>query len=450
MQKYPNIIEPGIAAGSFADLVDSERVRLLFWRNLPPTLLACLFGLALGWFLHTNGAVGIHIWLFLKIAVVGLRVLCHLGFSRNQTARHPNDWLRLYLWLLAADGLVWGAPVFLINTADLVLLSAAMSAVVGVASVGCVVLSVSFAANAVFCLCTVVPFMLLQLSLGGQYNLYMAGSLGIFLVVVLADARRAAASTTELLQLRFQSTELLTQAKLAQANAAASNEAKTRFMAAISHEIRTPMHVVLGMLELLLKQETDSAKQSQLMMTQKSGAHLLGLINDVLDLSRIEAGGLELKPGTFDLRMAVEAVAAPFYAMAEAKGLRLTLFHPTGSDFTVFADEMRVRQVLYNLLGNAIQHTTEGRITLTSQLTPDAIAVRVKDSGKGIPVAHQASIFDPFQQGPVDKKSALSGSGLGLAIARQLAEAMHGELVLESSSAEGSCFKLTVPRHAGV
>jgi len=74
----------------------------------------------------------------------------------------------------------------------------------------------------------------------------------------------------------------------------------------------------------------------------------------------------------------------------------------------------------------------------------------VKDSGKGIPVAHQASIFDPFQQGPVDKKSALSGSGLGLAIARQLAEAMHGELVLESSSAEGSCFKLTVLRHAGV
>ena len=111
---------------------------------------------------------------------------------------------------------------------------------------------------------------------------------------------------------------------------------------------------------------------------------------------------------------------------------------------------MRVRQVLYNLLGNAIQHTAQGRISLTSQLTSDAIAVRVKDSGTGIPEAHQASIFDPFRQGPVGKKSELSGSGLGLAIARQLAEAMRGELVLESSSAEGSCFRLTVPRHAGV
>jgi signal transduction histidine kinase len=450
MQKHPNSSEPEIPTGAFTDLVDAERVRLLFWRNLPPMLLACLFALALGWFLQTNGAVGIPVWLFLKFAVVGLRGLCHLGFSRNQTARHPNDWLRLYLWLLAADGLVWGAPVFLINTADLVLLSTVMSAVVGVASVGCVVLSVSFAATTVFCLCTVVPFMLLQLSLGGQYNLYMASSLGIFLVVVLADARRAAASTSELLQLRFQSTELLTQAKLAKADAAASNEAKTRFMAAISHEIRTPMHVVLGMLELLLKQETDSAKKSQLMMTQKSGAHLLGLINDVLDFSRIEAGGLELNFTTFDLRMAVEAVAAPFYSIAEAKGLRLTLFHPFGSDFTVFADEMRVRQVLYNLLGNAAQHTSEGRITLTSQLTPDAIAIRVKDSGTGIPEAHQASIFDPFRQGPAVKKNSSGGSGLGLAIARQLAEAMRGELVLESSSATGSCFKFSVPRHAGV
>jgi len=436
------------ATGSFLDLVNAERVRLLFSRNGQPLVFACAFALTLGWFLNLQGVVGIPLWLSLKVLVLALRGLCHLGFSRYQTARDPQDWMRVYLWLLAADGLVWGAPAFLAPSSDIVLLACIMAAVVGVAAVGCVVLSVSFAASAVFCLCTVGPFMLQQFRLGGDYNLFVGVSLLIFIGVVLTDARRAADATTELLQLRFQSAELLTQARLAQAEAAASSDAKTHFMAAVSHEIRTPMHVIQGMVELLLKQESDPVKQSQLTMTQKSGAQLLGLINDVLDLSRIEVGGLELKPGIFDIRIALEAVAAPFHAIAEAKGLSLKLVHPSGSDGSVFADEIRVRQVLYNLLGNAIEHTAQGRITLTCELTLDSLAIRVKDSGAGVPAEHQATVFAPFRQGLVERKSELSGSGLGLAIARQLAEAMRGQLVLESSGASGSTFRLSLPRHA--
>jgi signal transduction histidine kinase len=429
-------------------LVEAERVRLLFSRNGPPMAIGSVFALLLGWFLAHKGAVGIPPWLFLKLLVVGLRGLCHLAFNRNSATRQPQEWLRIYVCLLAADGLVWGAPVFLINPDDHVLLFTVMAAVVGVSSVGCLVLSMSFVATMVFCLCTVVPFALFQFSLGGMQNLFIAAGMSIFAVVVVFDALRADASTTELLQLRFQSADLLAQARLAHSAAAASSDAKTRFMAAISHEIRTPMHVLLGMLELLVKRETDPAKQSQLMATQKSGAHLLGLFNDVLDLSRIEAGALELKPATFDIRVAVDAVVTPYRAIAEGKGLTLPVEAPRTGDFSVFADEVRVRQILYNLLGNAISHTARGHVAIVLVITPVALEISVTDSGSGIPDGYQATIFEPFRQGPVTSRSEHAGSGLGLAISRQLAESMGGTLVLESSNQEGSSFKLSLPRHA--
>ena len=443
----PSLAQP---FDDYASQIEQERIGLLFGRDLPPMVLAAIFAILLAWILNQMEAKALPAWLFLRFLILASRFACHVGFYARRNPQRGQQMHRLQLWLLAADGIVWAMPVFLIRSDDLIALSTVMAALVGVTSVGCIVLSASFAANAVFCVSAVVPFILHEILLGAgkPYSIYLASALTVFLVVVLTDGKRAAAATTELLRLRFQSADLLNQAKQALATAAASSEAKTRFMAAISHEIRTPMHVVLGMLELLVKRETDPAKQSQLMATQKSGAHLLGLFNDVLDLSRIEAGALELKPATFDIRMAVDAVVTPYRAIAEGKGLTLPVDTPRTGDFSVFADEVRVRQILYNLIGNAISHTAHGHVAIVLVITPVALEISVTDSGSGIPDGYQATIFEPFRQGPVVSRSEHAGSGLGLAISRQLAESMGGTLVLERSNQEGSSFKLTLPRHA--
>jgi signal transduction histidine kinase len=244
------------------------------------------------------------------------------------------------------------------------------------------------------------------------------------------------------------------QARLEASNRALvqATQAKSAFLAAMSHEFRTPLNSIIGFTELLLDDPGDGLdggrRQRFLRNIEQSGRHLLNLVNDLLDLSKIEAGHVELSPEVFDVATALRTVVASIRPLAEKKSLTLGLNIGPGVT-TVYADPGRFQQVLYNLLANAVKFTPEGgRVELTERLAGGAVEVVVADTGIGIAPEDQQRIFEAFEQ--VNRPGALrhEGTGLGLALARQLVELHGGALWVESAVGQGSRFGFTVPVEA--
>jgi PAS domain S-box-containing protein len=251
-------------------------------------------------------------------------------------------------------------------------------------------------------------------------------------------------------------TERLQEEELRRAKEAAeaSNRAKSAFLAKMSHELRTPLNAVIGMSRMLATRRFGplNAKQADYVAdVVQAGEHLLSLINDVLDLSRVEAGRMELRPEPFGLATTVEAVLATMRPLAEQKGVALRV-EPPAPDGEMTADPARFKQVLYNLLSNAVKFTPRGgAVTVACQWTggrPDEAAglrVAVRDTGVGVALEERAIIWDEFRQGR--PSAAAQGTGLGLALVRRLAALMGGRVWLEESTpGRGSTFAFALPR----
>jgi signal transduction histidine kinase/CheY-like chemotaxis protein/ligand-binding sensor domain-containing protein len=225
--------------------------------------------------------------------------------------------------------------------------------------------------------------------------------------------------------------------------AEAASAAKTQFLATLSHEIRTPMTGVMGMAELLLSTPLSPLQHDYTQAMQRSGGMLLKLLNDALDLARIEAGKLELEPALFDPRQLLDDVAQLEQGLAHAKGLRFVLDVADDLPRQLLGDALRIKQVLLNLANNALKFTEHGHVTLRAQRTPDGLLFSVSDTGPGIPEASQARLFQRFEQ--EDGPQRRAGSGLGLAICRELVDMMGGSIELESRLAHGSTFRVRLP-----
>ncbi|HEY0199222.1 MAG TPA: ATP-binding protein [Rhodanobacter sp.] len=225
--------------------------------------------------------------------------------------------------------------------------------------------------------------------------------------------------------------------------AEAASAAKTQFLATLSHEIRTPMTGVMGMAELLLSTSLSAQQYEYTQTMQRSGEMLLKLLNDALDLARIEAGRLELEPAPFDPRQLLEDVAQLEQGLAHAKGLRFVLELADDLPGQLIGDALRIKQVLLNLANNALKFTEHGGVTLRAQRSADGLLLSVSDTGPGIPEASQARLFQRFEQEEGPQRRA--GSGLGLAICRELVDMMGGSIELESRLAHGSTFRVRLP-----
>ncbi len=239
--------------------------------------------------------------------------------------------------------------------------------------------------------------------------------------------------------------------RLSETNAslARASEAKSHFLASVSHELRTPMNAILGFTDAILAGvdgPLNAEQRTSLEWVQRGGRDLLGLINEILDLSKIEAGKLTLSIEPFEPRELVEAVLAQHRSLAAQKGIRLD-WRDAGTLDEVRLDRQRVRQVLVNLLGNALKFTAEGAVTVeTSGVGEGVFQVSVHDTGLGIAADQQEAIFEEFHQAA----GSGGGTGLGLAISRRLARAMGGDVTLESVLGRGSTFHLRLPQDCRV
>ena len=230
---------------------------------------------------------------------------------------------------------------------------------------------------------------------------------------------------------------------------------KSQFLANMSHELRTPLNSIIGFTGIILQKivgEINTEQEKQLNMVYDSAKHLLGLINDILDLSKIEAGRIEIIPAEFEIRGLIQTVAKMISPLSKEKGLSLQVALSEDVPAVIFHDQNRIKQVLINLLSNAVKFTPSGEIRITVQSVktkegkkPSAIEFSVADAGIGIRPEHIGDIFDEFRQieGPLREKPV--GTGLGLAISKKMVEMMGGRIRAESEYGKGSCFHFTLP-----
>lgn len=278
--------------------------------------------------------------------------------------------------------------------------------------------------------------------LGSDHIPWIVGSSGFLISVLLSihlwkTAAQAAA-------IRKSQNELLTEVivrKEAEAKAEAASRAKSEFLASMSHEIRTPMNAILGYAQILARDGALPRFHRDAVATiLRSGDHLLHLIHEILDLSKIDAGRMEVATSDFDLSALMRELTAMFQQPCEEKHIGLRVEAPAlETAVMVHGDEGKLRQILINLLGNAVKFTSRGRVVLRARILSEVRwRFEVEDTGAGIPESSQQSIFEPFQQEP----SSLGGggTGLGLAIARRQVEILGGEIGLNSREGSGSCF----------
>jgi signal transduction histidine kinase len=224
---------------------------------------------------------------------------------------------------------------------------------------------------------------------------------------------------------------------------------KSQFIATMSHELRTPMNAVIGFAQVLLRQRTAELSATQIDMVQRilnNGKNLLSLINDILDLSKIEAGRLELKLEQINLAQLVLTTIAELQPLAEQKRLSLKV-NAQLHDPIIVNDRTCLRQVLVNLLSNAIKFTETGSVEVTINESSMQVALQVKDTGIGITESDRTHIFEEFRQADQTTTRKHSGTGLGLAITKSLVHIMKGTITVESEVGQGSTFRVQLPRY---
>jgi signal transduction histidine kinase/CheY-like chemotaxis protein len=402
-------------------------------------------------------------WAAMCVVTGAARMVHARAYHRSQDRLNPQ-WLTSMTWLTGANGLAWGASAFVIMPVhDLLTTAVVVSTLVGAAAISTFTLQSSMGPNLAMNVPLLLPAGIMLATRLDSHGLF--GSAGVLTLglFMLLESRRAERRISELLWLRFTtdriSIERAEALKLAQRHAAI----KDQFLATMSHEMRTPLHGILGLAHLIQHRLparpgplSDARKHAALI--QRSGDHLLALINDVLDFSRIEAGRLQIEQAPFELGALLDDVLALTRVTAAAKGLQLIDEVSLPRPCWVVGDAARVRQVLFNLLGNAIKFTERGHVKLKvarkacadddeGDDSPCARRIRfdVQDTGIGIPADMLDKVFDAFQQVDHSFGRRHQGTGLGLSISREIARAMGGDLLCSSEAGLGSVFWLTTP-----
>ncbi|GAB4566898.1 MAG: response regulator [Rhizobacter sp.] len=417
---------------------------MLFQRTPMSTLTGVPFALLVSvGLLPFANHVAVWAWFAMRCMVAVMRLLLSRGFFRAGI-RNESAWSRCMVLALVLDGFVWGLlGTWLVPASNVPVMALMLTALVGVASVGMFVLQPSWRASAAFLVSMLLPAAVYQMVEGGRQGLFAGLSLLTFLVLITLEARRSEARIRELLNLRFSTDRIAEERAEALRLAQRQSSVKSQFLATMSHEMRTPLHGILG-LTRMLQTEKPAQPGEQLALIERAGEHLLTLINDILDFSKLEAGQARLSPQVFDLAALIDDVVSLSVPSAFQNGLTLTARLHMPRPCFVRGDPSRLRQVLHNLVGNAIKFTEAGAVTVVAKHRGSRARIAVHDTGVGISADELPRIFDAFHQADSSFARRFGGTGLGLTIARELARAMGGDLVCTSQQGRGSCFTVTM------
>ncbi|MBN8488169.1 MAG: response regulator [Burkholderiales bacterium] len=435
-----------VDADEIERLIEADRIETLY-ANTPQALLGgVLFAALLAWaFVPGAGAWLAGGWWLAKALIIGIRALDWWLFTRTADRRaRVQHWHHRHLAGVVIDGLSWGLawPLF-VPTPNLMLDGALLAGLVGVAAIGVFTLTTHASHVVLFLSGVLLPIVAHEMWQDrGDLTWLMVGGIGIYFAVLLVEARRAYLHKTELLRLRFENAAIADEREAALRRVEEASRAKSRFLATVSHELRTPLNGIMGMSELLIDAEPDAGRRERLQVVQQSAGHLLTLIEDLLDVSRIEFGRFELHPEPAEPDQLVREVTGLLQPIAAARGLVLLCRVEPGVARRVMLDAPRVRQVLHNLIGNALKFTDHGEVRITLAQRGEQLQFIVSDSGRGIAPALLERIFEPFER--ADDGRGAAGTGLGLTISRQLARAMGGNLVASSRPGQGAQFHFTL------
>ncbi len=433
---------------SIQERISHEQVALVYRLTPVPVLLGLAFVVIVAVLLWPVAPQGwVLIWGAAMAAVSWVRATETPRFESDaQSAQKTGYWLNRYKFWMVIYCFAWSVTIVVFgNFTSGKTFAVLLAGMLGIASVGVFTTFGVFSASLWFLCALLGPVIVWAALLGELEGIGIALAALVYAATLTFEARRSEARQTEMLRLRLENAAIAEERARALAVAEHSSQAKSRFLATVSHEMRTPLNGIMGMSQLLLADAPTPVAKDHANVVLKSARHLHRVISDLLDLSRLEFGRLTLEPAPFDPHEAMKEVADLLRPLATDRGLRLNILPAQEVGVGFIADAARVRQVLHNLIGNAIKFTEHGEVTASVELLAQGLRYTVSDSGEGIDPSLAEVIFQPFGPGSAGLHRSQSGAGLGLSISRQLARAMGGDLThAPALAASGTTFSFTL------